>query len=229
MEYEWKQAAKTLDSITVTSQENNEPVIVEGQTDDLRCVGVGTDAAVFQSIQAPAYAFKLFARDKQLKIKTEAEVYQSLGPSSYFPDFYGAEERCLVLSYEDGTTFYDCLLQGIPIPEQAVKDIEHARCYVKQRGLNPRDIHLRNMLLQHGRGKLIDVSEYALPGNDYRFEHLKQAYDEYYPLIKGRPVPFWLAEVVRKWYNQRSDHFSSYDEFLQKVKKLFLFKKEHTR
>ena len=62
-----------------------------------------------------------------------------------------------------------------------------AREYVRQKGLNPRDIHLKNIFLQNGRAKIIDVSEYVQPGNDLRWEYLKKAYDQYYHLIEGKP------------------------------------------
>lgn len=97
--------------------------------------------------------------------------------------------------------------------------MEEAREFIRQKGLNPRDIHLKNILLQNGRGKILDVSEYKKPGNDFRWEHLKKAYEDYYHLIDGKPVPFWLLETIRRWYNQRSKYFSSYEEFLKMVLK----------
>jgi len=72
-----------------------------------------------------------------------------------------------------------------------------------KRGLNPRDIHLKNILLQKGRAKIIDVSEYKKPGNDKRWEYLKEGYLDYYSIIDGKALPHWLIETVRKWYNQK--------------------------
>jgi hypothetical protein len=68
----------------------------------------------------------------------------------------------LVLSFEQGVTLYDCLLQGVRVPEQAIQDVEESREFVRSQGLNPRDIHLKNVLLQEGRGKVLDVSEYII-------------------------------------------------------------------
>ena len=98
--------------------------------------------------------------------------------------------------------------------------MEDAREYVRKKDLNPRDIHLKNILLQNGRAKIIDVSEYILPGNDFRWEHLKKGYEQYYLLIDGNSVPFWLVETVRKWYNQRGKNTSSYEEFTKTILKL---------
>ncbi|MEK4229322.1 serine/threonine protein kinase [Solibacillus sp. FSL H8-0538] len=217
MENDWEVALDSLSKITVFSNPNNEPVTISGDADDLKCIGMGTDAAVFQFLNAPAYAFKIFAKDKVAKVQVEANVYHVLGDSPFFSTCFASYDEYLVLSYEEGKTLFDCILQGIHIPEQVVKDVEDAREYVRSKGLNPRDIHLKNILLQNGRAKILDVSEYSLPGNDFRWEHLKKGYEEYYPLIDGNSVPFWLVETTRKWYNQRSKYFFSYEEFIKIV------------
>jgi hypothetical protein len=220
MEHEWEIAIPSLSQITVSSNPNNDPVTITGHADGLKCIGVGTDAAVFQHTFAPNFAFKLYAIEKVSKIKVEETVYQQLGHSPYFSTCFGATDRYLVLSYEEGPTLFDCLLQGIHIPKQVVIDVEDAREYVRKKGLNPRDIHLKNIILQNGRAKLLDVSEYIHPGNDYRWEHLKEAYDQYYHLVDGKSVPYWLIETIRKWYKQMNHSFSSYEEFMSFVLKL---------
>ena len=224
MENEWDKVIGSLSKIKVLSNPNNEPVTISGEDDDLKCIGVGTDAAVFQSVTVPAYAFKLYAKDKVNKVNIEANVYRVLGDSPFFPTCFASYDECLVLSYEEGKTLFDCILQGIHIPEQVVKEVEDAREYVRNKGLNPRDIHLKNILLQNGRAKIIDVSEYSLPGNDFRWEHLKKGYEQYYHLIDGNSVPSWLVETIRKWYNHRDKTSSSYEDFTKTILKL-LYKK----
>ena len=223
MESDWDKAIDSLSKIKVFSNPNNEPVTISGDADDLKCIGVGTDAAVFQSLSAPAYAFKMYAQDKVNKVKVEANVYHILGDSPFFSRCFASYDEYLVLSYEEGKTLFDCILQGIHIPESVVNEVEDAREYVRSKGLNPRDIHLKNILLQNGRAKIIDVSEYTLPGDDFRWEHLKKGYEQYYHLIDGNSVPFWLVETIRKWYNQRGDN-SSYEEFTKTILK-HLYKK----
>ncbi|KOY83177.1 serine/threonine protein kinase [Lysinibacillus macroides] len=223
MENDWDKAIGSLSKINVFSNPNNEPVTISGEADDLKCIGVGTDAAVFQCLFAPAYAFKVYAKDKVHKVKVEARVYQILEDSPFFPTCFASYDEYLVLSYEEGKTLFDCILQGIHIPEQVVQEVEDAREYIRNKGLNPRDIHLKNILLQNGRAKIIDVSEYTLQGNDFRWEHLKKGYEQYYHLIDGNSVPFWLVETIRKWYNQRGKN-SSYEEFTKNMLKL-LYKK----
>ncbi|KGX85997.1 serine/threonine-protein kinase [Pontibacillus litoralis] len=223
---DWRRVIECLNQVVVESNPNNEPVTIYGAVEGLRCIGVGTDAAVFQSPYALDYAFKVYATDRQEKASIEASIYAQLGASRYFPKCYADYETFLVLSYEHGMTLFDCILQGVSIPKQVMEDVEHARAHVREQGLNPRDIHLKNILLQDGRAKIIDVSEYGLSGNDYRWEHIKKAYDEHYHLIAGRPVPFWIMETVRKWYNNRNKRFSSFEDFIESVLKFTSYKKD---
>lgn len=223
MEEKWQKAIEALSNIEIKTNPENEPVTINGSVDGIICVGIGTDAAVFRYIDMPEFAFKLFAEDKVTQKEKEEKVYQQLGDSSYFPKFRGSSDRVLVLDYEEGITLYDCLLQGIHIPEQVIQDVEKARDYVRSRGLNPRDIHLKNILLQEGRAKILDVSEYIVPGNDYRWEHLKRGYEEYYHYIDGKPVPFWLLNTTRKWYNQSRERSFVFEEFMKKITKLMMF------
>jgi hypothetical protein len=221
MEEDWIYTDKELSKISISSNPNNEPVSIHGSSDHLRCIGIGTDAAVFQSIDVPNYAFKMYATDKAEKIQIEKKVYETLGNSPYFSTCFGSKDHYLVLSFEDGITLYDCLLQGIPIPQQVIKDVDDAREYARQKGLNPRDIHLKNVFLQNGRAKIIDVSEYVQPGNDLRWEHLKKAYDQYYHLIKGKQIPLRLIEMIRKRYNHRKSDSSTIEEFMSHIYKFF--------
>lgn len=220
MNNEWEKDFASLSKLTVLSHPNNQQVIVEGDLQGLKCIGLGTDAAVFQSTTSPKFAYKLYAQDKLNKVAIEADVYRKLGESSFFTTCYTSYDRHLVLGYETGITLYDCVLQGIHIPYQVVKDVENAIDYARSKGLNPRDIHLKNILLQDDRAKILDVSEYALPGNDYRWEHLKKGYDEYYHLIDGNSVPLWLVTTIQKWYKQRGGNSTSFEEFSNNLIKL---------
>ncbi|KGP70866.1 serine/threonine-protein kinase [Pontibacillus yanchengensis] len=224
MKNNWESAFPSLSQIMVYSNANNEPVSIHSVPEDMKCIGIGTDAAVFQSVDEPLYAYKLYASDKVSKLKVEQDIYRQLGDSIFFTKCYASYDNLLVLRYEEGLTLFDCLLQGIHIPNQVVKDVDEAREYVRGKGLNPRDIHLKNILLQNGRAKIIDVSEYVQPGDDYRWKHLKRAYEEYYHLVDEKSIPFWVMETVRKWYNQ-SKKTTSFEEFMKVVLKLTTFTK----
>lgn len=217
----WHFAAKELSELEVTSNGENELVSVKRNSDKFLCIGVGTDAAVFRYINAPSYAFKVFSLNKLEKIEIEKEVYSKLGHSRYFPVYYGSGFNFLVISFEEGITLYDCLLKGIHIPKQVIQDVENAREYAYNRGLNPRDIHLKNILLHEGRAKLLDVSEYMKQGNDKRWEYLKEGYKEYYHLLDRKAIPLWIIEPVRKLYNQTKPDSFNIQDFVQELRYLF--------
>ena len=219
----WEKDITSLSKISVTSNPNNQPVTIHGAAENLRCIGVGTDAAVFQSLSAPAYAYKLYAQDQQTKASIEAQVYKTLAPSPSFAKCFAATDEYLVLSYEAGITLYDCILQGIHIPRHVVDEVEQARAIIESKGLNPRDIHLKNILLQNGKVKILDVSEYAVPGNDFRWETLKKGYEQYYHLIDSVPVPQKLVTAIEKWYNEQGKK-ESYETLSKAFLKLFFHK-----
>ena len=111
----------------------------------------------------------------------------------------GKGDFFLILTYEPGPTLYDCLVQGIPIPASAMDDVEAARHYARQVGLHPKDVHLKNVLLQGERARILDVSKYVAPGDDDPvWDQLVQGYRRVYPLIRGRRIPVWLMELVKR-------------------------------
>ena len=220
---EWDIAENELSRVKVSSAGENELVTVRGNSDAFECIGVGTDAAVFRFFYMPRLAFKVFSDNKIDKKNLETEVYLKLGKSEYYPEFFGKGSNFLVISYEEGATLYDCLLQGIHIPTQVIHDVDNARNYAVKRGLNPRDIHLKNILLHQGRAKILDVSEYMKSGNDNRWQYLKEGYHDHYHLIDGKTIPFWILETVRKWYNQKKFETLNVKDFVKELVMLFRF------
>ncbi|QYR19157.1 serine/threonine protein kinase [Paenibacillus sp. sptzw28] len=218
---DWKQAEEALRDVEIVGYQNNKPVSVISFSEELRCIGIGTDAAVFYYPNTPNYAFKVYSDQSLEKKKIEAGIYESLNGSRYFPECYGSGPNYLVLSYEQGITLYDCLLQGIHVPEQVIQDVEDAREFVRSLGLNPRDIHLKNVLLQEGRGKVLDVSEYDKEGNDNRWEHLVWSYKHFYTLIRGVQVPIWILETITNWYNRIDTANFGIEDFSKRVSRLF--------
>ncbi|MDF2671376.1 MAG: hypothetical protein K0R67_3682 [Paenibacillus sp.] len=221
MNSDWRQANQELQKVIVKSNGLNEPVSIESGSEQLSCIGIGTDAAVFRFAETPEYAFKIYTEQSLPKKDMEEEVYRQIEGSPFFPRFYGKGENYIVVSYEEGMNLYDCVLQGIPVPEQVISDVEEARAYVRSKGLNPRDIHLKNVLMQNGRGKVIDVSEYIQPGNDNRWEHLVWAYSHIYPLIAGKQISSWMLETIKHWYNRVDKASFALEEFAKQVERLF--------
>lgn len=221
MKDDWKKAEAALSQIIVKGYANNDPVTISGLTDGLHCIGIGTDAAVFSYAEEPRYAFKVYSEHAMEKLEAEKKVYKLLEGSPYHPRYYGSGPNYLVISYESGFTLYECLVHGIPVPEQVIVDVEDAKRFVIERGLNPRDIHLKNVLLQDGRAKVIDVSEYIKEGNDHRWDHLVWAYHQFYGHLSGVKIPSWALATIRNWYNRADQTNFSLEEFSQRISKLF--------
>ncbi|WP_338750306.1 serine/threonine protein kinase [Bacillus sp. FJAT-52991] len=198
----WKDITFLIKELEIIADSENKLVTIQSLPDQLTCVGKGTDAAVFVHADFPQYAFKIFAYGKEEKRWNETKAYEKLNNHPYFPKFYGTGERFVVISYEHGTNLYDCLIAGIYIPPRMIEQVDEAIAYARQVGLNPRDIHLKNIIMQGHTIKLIDVSEYVLPGNDERWEHLKEGYRMYYPLIAHRKIPVELIDFAKAHYQK---------------------------
>ena len=188
-----------LAAIRIRAFASNEPILIEHVPAAFRVLGSGTDAIVVQHPDHPERAFKVYAPETVGCLVDEFLAYQHLDGSPYFAGCLGQGDFYLVLTYESGPTFYDCLVEGIPIPKSAVADVEDARCYARQAGLHPKDVHLKNILLQGDRARILDVSKYVAPGDDDPvWDQLAQGYRRFYPLLRGRRIPVWLMEVVKR-------------------------------
>lgn len=199
-----------LRAIRIRASASNEPIVIEHLPAPLRLLGTGTDAIAVQHPGLPERAFKVFAPETVGCLTDEYEAYRHLAGSPYFAACLGHGAFYLVLSYEAGPTLYECLVEGIPVPEQVMADVEAARDYARQVGLHPKDIHLKNVLLQGDRARILDVSKYVSPGDEDRvWEHLAEGYRRFYPLIRGRRIPVWVIELVKRRYRaQPKEQFS---------------------
>ena len=203
-----------LRAVRIRAFANNDPVAIEHLPAPLRLLGIGTDAIAVQHPGLPEQAFKVYAPETVGCLADEYLAYQQLAGSPYFAACLGQGEFYLVLSYEPGPTLYECLVQGIPVPAQAMADVEAARDYARQVGLHPKDIHLKNVLLQGDRARILDVSKYVAPGDEDRvWDHLAEGYRRFYPLIRGRRIPVWVIQTVKRRYQAQPKEQFSLDLF----------------
>lgn len=207
-----------LAAVRIRARANNEPIAIEHIPAPLRLLGSGTDAVVVQHPALPERAFKIYAPETVSCLADEYEAYRHLAGSPYFATCLGRGAFYLVLSYEPGPTLYECLVQGIPVPERAMADVEVARDYARQVGLHPKDIHLKNVLLQGDRARILDVSKYVAPGDaDRVWDHLAEGYRRFYPLIRGKRIPVWVIEMVKRRYKAQPKEQFSLDLFGAKM------------
>lgn len=214
--------ARQVERVRIRAVRPRDPVHVEAYPENWRCVGVGTSAAVFQPKERSGLSVKVYAENRTEIAGEEAGIYEQLGESPYFPHYYGSGDNFLVISYRPGHNLYDCLVQGILIPEQVVRDVDDAVAYARGRGLNPADIHIKNIILHEGRGFLVDVSDYRKAVECKRWETLKQVYYDYYTEIyrPGMTVPSWVLETIRKWY-KASEGEGDHGAFAERIIRMF--------
>lgn len=119
-------------AIRIRASASNEPIAIDHIPVPLRLLGCGTDAVAVQDPALPKLAFEVHAPETVDCLIDEYVAYDRLAGSPYFAACLGRGDGYLVLSYEPGPTLYDCLVQGIPIPAQAMADVEAARSYARR-------------------------------------------------------------------------------------------------
>ena len=207
-----------LRAIRIRAFASNEPIAIDHLPVPLRVLGKGTDALVVQHPGLPERAFKVYAPETVGCLADEYLAYGHLAGSPYYAACLGRGDFYLVLSYEPGPTLYECLVEGIPVPAGAMADVEAARAYARSVGLHPKDVHLKNVLLQGDRARVLDVSKYVAPGDeDMVWDALAEGYRRFYPLIRGRRIPVWVIEMVKRRYKAQAAEQFSLDQFGAKM------------
>ncbi|QOV13353.1 protein kinase family protein [Viridibacillus arvi] len=146
----------------------------------LTLIGQGRSAYVFR-IKQTDKALKVFFPDYMYIAEEEAEIYKVIQEITYYPTLYDAGSNYIVIDYIDGTTLFDCLTNGIPISQEVVQDIDIALQLAKQEGLNPSDVHLRNILITSNQQvKIIDVARFRQTKDCSQWLDLKKAFYSYY-------------------------------------------------
>jgi len=217
--------ARDVQACRIVSKHAQDPVRVLAHPAHWRCVGIGTSAAVFQPQDHPLLAVKVYAPPFVHEAEEEGGIYEQLGDTAYFPTYYGRGDNYLLLAYRPGKNVYDCLVAGEHIPEQVLHDVEAAIAYARERGLNPSDLHVKNIMVYEGRGYVVDPSKYRRTKDCKRWDALKSAYYDYYLDLyrPGRTCPAWILETIRKWYKTEGEskgdgHLRA---FAEGIKRLF--------
>ncbi|NGP45253.1 protein kinase family protein [Bacillaceae bacterium SIJ1] len=169
--------------------------VVEQKDARLQLVGQGRSACVFR-IAGTNRVLKVFYPPFVKIAQEEAEIYQQLAGISYFPTLHESGEGYLVIDYVEGFTFYTCMATGRRVTEAHIKEVDRALQGARERGLNPSDIHLQNLIVTlDGSVKLIDVARFRQKKKCQQWSHLKKAF---YQLYQKRYVPKkWPVRVMR--------------------------------
>ncbi|MGB5133910.1 MAG: serine/threonine protein kinase [Prochlorococcaceae cyanobacterium] len=191
-----------LPEIRIHCPDPHDPVRVLSLPSPWRILGCGNYAAVLHHPHHPALVVKVYGPGRP-GLEQEAEVYRRIGSHRAFSQCLHVGAGYLVLRRLHGTTLYDCLRQGIPIPPRAMDDVDAALAYAVARGLHGHDVHGRNVMLHQGRGLVVDISDFLNPEPCRAWRDLRWAYRTIYrPLIAPLRlrVPGTLLDGVRRSY-----------------------------
>ncbi|PIC64633.1 serine/threonine protein kinase [Sporosarcina sp. P13] len=169
----------------------------------LQIVGIGRSAFVFR-VKSSNKAIKVFFPDFAYIAREEAEIYTSLEDIQYFPSIYETGLNYVVMDYIEGDTLFECITQGKMITVDHIKEIDHALLLASKRGLNPSDIHLRNIIITpDDEIKLIDVARYRQIKDCRQWSDLKNAYCQFYrKYFFMKKVPSSLLNTVAFLYKK---------------------------
>ena len=177
--------------------------------DSLKLIGTGRSAFVFR-INNSSMAIKVFFPDYTYIAKEEADIYIALHDISYFPTVYDSGINYIVMDFIEGRTLFECVNQGIPITAEHIKEIDAALLLASNRGLNPSDIHLRNIFITSTNDiKLIDVARFRQTKDCNQWSDLKSAYVLYYKKrYFPKKIPAPIMNTVAFFYKKQLISFS---------------------
>lgn len=172
--------------------------------DSLKLIGTGRSAFVFR-ISNSSKAIKVFFPDFTYIAKEEAEIYKVLQDIPFFPTIFDAGLNYIVMDYIDGRTLFECVNRGIPITTNHIKEIDEALLLASSKGLNPSDIHLRNIFITSTNDiKLIDVARFRQTKNCTQWSDLKSAYLLYYKKrLFPKKIPATIMNTVAFIYKKQ--------------------------
>lgn len=174
-----------------------------------------------------AYAFKIAKTNKVMKVffpryshlaKEEAEIYKLLQHVEYYPTLYEVGSNYLVIDYIEGATLFECVTNGVVISDEIVLEIDRAIQLARREGLNPSDIHLRNLFLTlDNKVRIIDVARYRQTKDCVRWRDLKYAFFHYYKKrYFPKKIPAFILNIIailykKEWITLNQDiHVKAY-------------------
>ncbi|MGM7719980.1 protein kinase family protein [Metabacillus sp. Hm71] len=165
---------------SIVFEMNKGKIYIKQHHQDLKLIGTGRSACVFK-IKDSEKVIKVFPPQFTHIAKEEIEIYQKIPHIPYFPAVYETGENFITMDFIKGNTLFSCLTKGIVIKERHIKEVDHILDLVRQAGLNPSDIHLRNIIITpDDHIKMIDVARFKQIKNCTQWRDLKNAYYRFY-------------------------------------------------
>ncbi len=171
--------------------------------DSLILVGTGRSAFVFR-IKTTTKAIKVFFPDFIHIAKEEAAIYEILQNNTYFPSIYDSGSNYIVMDYIDGQTLFECMTYGKHITSAHINEIDYALSLASNLGLNPSDIHLRNIFITtNDEVIIIDVARFRQTKECRQWDNLKKAYHQVYTRrFFAKKIPASLLNSVAFLYKK---------------------------
>jgi predicted Ser/Thr protein kinase len=146
----------------------------------LKLIGEGRSAFAFL-IKGTDLVIKVFFPQFENIAAEEAGIYKQLTGNPFFPSLHEYGRNYLVMDYVRGKTLYQRLVNGLPISAGHIEEVDIALKLAREKGLNPSDIHLRNIIITpDDEIKLIDVARFRQTKECTQWEDLKNAFYKYY-------------------------------------------------
>ncbi|MBT2709453.1 hypothetical protein J7I91_16045 [Pseudomonas sp. ISL-84] len=172
--------------------------------DALECIGAGRSAFAFR-VKETNLVLKVFFPEFKRIAQAEAEIYEALPDHPYFPALYDSGENYIVIDYVEGLTLFECLAKGVPIEEEKINEIDEALFLAREKGLNPSDIHLRNIILTpEGHIKIIDVARFKQIKKCTQWDDLKHAFYTFYKKrYFPKKIPVLVMNMIAALYKRK--------------------------
>ncbi|MFZ3579322.1 protein kinase family protein [Virgibacillus sp. DJP39] len=183
---------------------NKNDISVSDKNSTLELIGAGRSAVVFK-IQFTDKALKVFFPNCTDIAKEEAAVYKILEGNPYYPTLYEAGENFLLIDYIEGDTLFECLSKGIKLTQKTIKETDYALFLAREAGLNPSDIHLRNIILTPGgKVKLIDVARFRQVKDCQQWTDLKKVFFTWYnKTYFPKKIPVSMLNTIAYLYKKK--------------------------
>ncbi|WP_223700882.1 RIO1 family regulatory kinase/ATPase domain-containing protein [Sutcliffiella deserti] len=188
---------------TVRFKHSMRGCFIKNKDKALTKIGYGRSAYVFR-IGASNQVLKVFYPPYEHLAKKEAMIYQKLEGAAYYPRLYSYGDNFLVIDYIEGFTLFECLAKGVEIEKHYIDFIDEALDLAREKGLNPSDIHLHNIIVTPNKEiKLIDVARFEQTKRCSQWADLKSVYYNYYlhrffPKKIPASLMYFIAKLYRK-------------------------------
>lgn len=194
--------SKLADSVKIGGRGTRAKLL--GNDPSLTFIGAGRSAFVFK-LSGEEKALKVFFPDFTHIAQEEADIYRTLQGIKYYPSLYEAGENFLVIDYIEGSTLFECVSSGISITDEHIAEVDSALLSAKMRGLNPSDIHLRNIFItSDGSIMMIDVARFRQKKDCTQWNDLKTAFHKYYrKAYFPKRIPAALMNVIAALYKKK--------------------------